>query len=213
MGGEGAAGPARRNQRAGLARDLAGGTSTASRALKDALASRFGDAVLVREGVGAVSLIGAGINSTFGNWRRAAAIVAGLGCPRWGASTSSFASASCCPSRTGRRGAGAARWAGVGGIFDREASDDRGSGRAARDPWRRTVWSATRPGASCTHDGRARRAGPSRVRTSCGGTSRFLRESSDPRRALRVFYKPGPGSCSPAATTTSARGARGPKHR
>jgi aspartate kinase len=59
-------------------------------ALKDALASRFGDAVLVREGVGAVSLIGAGINSTFGNWRRAAAIVAGLGCPRWGASTSSF---------------------------------------------------------------------------------------------------------------------------
>jgi aspartate kinase len=60
-------------------------------AFKDALAARFAaDEVAMREGVGAVSLIGAGINQTFHNWRRASAIVAGLGCPRWGASTSSF---------------------------------------------------------------------------------------------------------------------------
>jgi aspartate kinase len=59
-------------------------------ALKDALVARFGDDVTIREGVGAVSLIGAGINQTFRNWRRATAIVDRLGCPRWGGSTSSF---------------------------------------------------------------------------------------------------------------------------
>jgi aspartate kinase len=59
-------------------------------ALRDTLRSRFADQVQVREGVGAVSLIGAGINMSFHNWRRASEIVAGLGCPRWGASTSSF---------------------------------------------------------------------------------------------------------------------------
>jgi aspartate kinase len=59
-------------------------------ALKDALVSRFGDDVTIREGVGAVSLIGAGINQTYRNWRRATAIVDGLACPRWGGSTSSF---------------------------------------------------------------------------------------------------------------------------
>ena len=48
------------------------------------------DTVTMREGVGAVSLIGAGINQDFGNWRRAAAILAELGCPMLGASTSSF---------------------------------------------------------------------------------------------------------------------------
>jgi aspartate kinase len=59
-------------------------------ALRDTLRSRFADQVQVREGVGAVSLIGAGINMSFHNWRRASEIVDGLGCPRWGASTSSF---------------------------------------------------------------------------------------------------------------------------
>jgi aspartate kinase len=57
---------------------------------RDALLARLGDRVSIREAVGAVSLIGAGINQTFHNWRRAEAVVAGLGCPRWGASTSSF---------------------------------------------------------------------------------------------------------------------------
>jgi aspartate kinase len=59
-------------------------------ALRGALAARYSDTVTVRERVGAVSLIGAGINQDFGNWRRAAAILAGLGCPMLGASTSSF---------------------------------------------------------------------------------------------------------------------------
>jgi hypothetical protein len=59
-------------------------------AFRDALAARFADEVSIREGAGAVSLIGAGINQSFHAWRRAAAIVDGLGCPRWGASTSSF---------------------------------------------------------------------------------------------------------------------------
>jgi aspartate kinase len=59
-------------------------------ALKRVLDDRFGDQIAIREGVGAVSLIGAGINQSFHNWRRAAAILAGLGCPRWGGSTSSF---------------------------------------------------------------------------------------------------------------------------
>ena len=59
-------------------------------AFRDALGTRLAGEVTVREGVGAVSLIGAGLNQTFHNWRRAAAILDGLGCPRWGASTSSF---------------------------------------------------------------------------------------------------------------------------
>jgi aspartate kinase len=59
-------------------------------AFRDALAARLAGRVTVRESVGAVSLIGAGINQTFQNWRRAASILEGLGCPRWGASTSSF---------------------------------------------------------------------------------------------------------------------------
>ncbi len=59
-------------------------------ALKDQIAARFGAHVAIREGVGAVSLIGAGINQTFQNWRRASRVVEGLGCPLWGASTSSF---------------------------------------------------------------------------------------------------------------------------
>jgi aspartate kinase len=59
-------------------------------AFRQALGERFASDATLREGVGAVSLIGAGINQTFHNWRRASAIVDGLGCPRWGASTSSF---------------------------------------------------------------------------------------------------------------------------
>jgi aspartate kinase len=59
-------------------------------ALRDALSARFPAALAIRERVGAVSLIGAGINQSFRNWRRAAAILAELGCPMLGASTSSF---------------------------------------------------------------------------------------------------------------------------
>jgi aspartate kinase len=58
--------------------------------LRDTLAARFPAAVAIREGVGAVSLIGAGINQSFANWRRAAAVLADLDCPMLGASTSSF---------------------------------------------------------------------------------------------------------------------------
>ncbi len=59
-------------------------------ALRRELAARFGAQVQLREGVGAVSAIGAGINATFGNLRRACRIVMGLGTPLLGVSTSGF---------------------------------------------------------------------------------------------------------------------------
>jgi aspartate kinase len=58
--------------------------------LRRELASRFGAAIDVREGVGAVSAIGAGINATFTNLRKAHEVVAGLGARVLGVSTSSF---------------------------------------------------------------------------------------------------------------------------
>jgi aspartate kinase len=58
--------------------------------LKDALRARLGDRVRVREGVGAVSAIGAGINAALDNLRAALAAAADLGAPLLGASTSSF---------------------------------------------------------------------------------------------------------------------------
>jgi aspartate kinase len=80
-----------------LVRDRAGASLVVSlenahgfSALRETLAARFPGTVTVREHVGAVSLIGAGINQDFGNWRRAASILAEIGCPMLGASTSSF---------------------------------------------------------------------------------------------------------------------------
>lgn len=59
-------------------------------ALRRGLADRFGAALRLREGVGAVSAIGAGINASFDNLRRACACVARLGVPVLGVSTSGF---------------------------------------------------------------------------------------------------------------------------
>ncbi len=59
-------------------------------ALRREVSSRFGDRVHLREGVGAVSAIGAGINASFQNLRRAFAVVDGQGARVLGVSTSSF---------------------------------------------------------------------------------------------------------------------------
>jgi aspartate kinase len=58
--------------------------------LKEALRKRLDDGVRVREDVGAVSAIGAGINATLDNLRAALVTVDALGAPLLGASTSSF---------------------------------------------------------------------------------------------------------------------------
>ncbi len=58
--------------------------------LRRELAACFQDRVRLREGVGAVSAIGAGINASFANLRRACAIVVGLGAAILGVSTSGF---------------------------------------------------------------------------------------------------------------------------
>ncbi len=58
--------------------------------LRRDLACRFGDRVQLREGIGAVSAIGAGINATFGNLRRACDVVTRLRAPILGVSTSGF---------------------------------------------------------------------------------------------------------------------------
>ena len=58
--------------------------------LKAALKKRLGADLELREGVGAISAIGAGINATFTNLRRFLAAVAGMGAPLFGLSTSSF---------------------------------------------------------------------------------------------------------------------------
>jgi aspartate kinase len=57
--------------------------------LKETLRARLGDRVRIREGVGAVSAIGAGINASLDNLRAALAAAQELG-PLLGASTSSF---------------------------------------------------------------------------------------------------------------------------
>ena len=59
-------------------------------ALRRDVAARFGARVQLREGMGAVSAIGAGINATFANVRRACAAVARTGAVPLGISTSGF---------------------------------------------------------------------------------------------------------------------------
>jgi aspartate kinase len=59
-------------------------------ALRDDLQARLGTAVRLREGVGAVSAIGAGINARFDNLRRGLSAVSELGARALGVSTSSF---------------------------------------------------------------------------------------------------------------------------
>jgi len=59
-------------------------------ALREELRGRLGGAVRLREGVGAVSAIGAGINASFLNLRRALPALAEAGAPVLGVSTSSF---------------------------------------------------------------------------------------------------------------------------
>jgi aspartate kinase len=59
-------------------------------ALRRDVASRFGARVELREGVGAVSAIGAGINASFANVRRACAAVSRSGAVPLGISTSGF---------------------------------------------------------------------------------------------------------------------------
>jgi aspartate kinase len=59
-------------------------------ALRRDLSARFGARVAVRDGVGAVSAIGAGINATFANLRRAGGVVRRLGAVILGVSTSGF---------------------------------------------------------------------------------------------------------------------------
>jgi aspartate kinase len=54
------------------------------------LTQTFAKEFALREGVGAVSAIGAGINATFTNLRRFLATLAGMGAPLFGLSTSSF---------------------------------------------------------------------------------------------------------------------------
>ncbi|PYQ09593.1 MAG: aspartate kinase, partial [Acidobacteria bacterium] len=54
------------------------------------LAARFATRATLREGVGAVSAIGAGINARFANLRRALETLSSMGATVLGASTSSF---------------------------------------------------------------------------------------------------------------------------
>ncbi len=58
--------------------------------LRETLTRRFGSALQIREGVGAVSAIGAGINARYGNLRTALAVVAEADASLHGVSTSSF---------------------------------------------------------------------------------------------------------------------------
>jgi len=58
--------------------------------LRRALAARFGARVELREGIGAVSAIGAGINATFHNLRRACEVAQAKGATPLGVSTSGF---------------------------------------------------------------------------------------------------------------------------
>jgi aspartate kinase len=58
--------------------------------LRQELSEALGKDLTLREGVGAISAIGAGINATFTNLRRFLAALAGMGAPLVGLSTSSF---------------------------------------------------------------------------------------------------------------------------
>jgi aspartate kinase len=59
-------------------------------ALRHDLRGRLGAALRLREGIGAVSAIGAGINATFANLRSGLRVLAELGAPALGVATSSF---------------------------------------------------------------------------------------------------------------------------
>jgi aspartate kinase len=58
--------------------------------LRDALATRLGDKARLIDGLGAVSVVGAGINATYENVRAGVATLAGLGIVPAGTATSSF---------------------------------------------------------------------------------------------------------------------------
>ena len=58
--------------------------------LRQALNARFGNRVRLRDGLGAVSAIGAGINATYAHVRSGSAVLRDLGIPIGGLSTSSF---------------------------------------------------------------------------------------------------------------------------
>ncbi len=58
--------------------------------VRAALASAFGDAVTIDDTLGAVSVVGAGINATFANVRRGAAALTAAGIAARGVATSSF---------------------------------------------------------------------------------------------------------------------------
>jgi aspartate kinase len=58
--------------------------------LRQGLTETFGKGLALREGVGAISAIGAGINASFGNLRRFLAVLQEMGAPLLGLSTSSF---------------------------------------------------------------------------------------------------------------------------
>jgi len=59
-------------------------------AVRSALAGAFGDAVRIADDLGAVSVVGAGINLSFANLRRGAEILKNAGAPPSGTATSSF---------------------------------------------------------------------------------------------------------------------------
>jgi aspartate kinase len=58
--------------------------------LRQELSETFGKELTLREGVGALSAIGAGINASYANLRRFLAVLADMGAPLIGLSTSSF---------------------------------------------------------------------------------------------------------------------------
>jgi len=58
--------------------------------VRDALARRFGNAVLTADALGALSVVGAGINASFENLRRGSDALAASGIAQHGAATSSF---------------------------------------------------------------------------------------------------------------------------
>lgn len=58
--------------------------------LREELSQTFGKELTLREGVGAVSAIGAGINASYVNLRRFLTVLAGMDAPLLGLSTSSF---------------------------------------------------------------------------------------------------------------------------
>ena len=58
--------------------------------LREALAARFGDAVRIADTLGAISVVGAGINASFDNVRRGSAALRRSGATIEGIATSSF---------------------------------------------------------------------------------------------------------------------------